>query len=143
MNKTLNVKQFAIAWLVVFVIMTIFAYVPMKLEIAPWVVPSSTVAQADEMTKRILIYLARLVASGLFAYIFTKTTEGKEGIGHGFRYGFGISMFMYVPWLISGLGISDWSATALFTRAIVGIVELVICGGAIAYLFKPAKPAAA
>ena len=143
MNTKLDVKQLAIATLAVFVIMTIFAYVPTKLEIAPWFLASGGTARADEMTQRILIYLSRLIAAGLFTFIFTKTSEGKPGIGHGLRFGFGLSLFLYVPWMFSGIAITDWPASALLLRTVVGIIELVICGAAVAQLYKPGKPAAA
>ena len=143
MNTKLNVKQFAIAWLAVFVVMTIGAYIPIKLELAPWFLPGTQTPGGDEMTRRILIYFGRLVASGLFTYIFTKTIEGTPSVGHGLRYGLGISLLMYVPGLFSAMALSDWPVSALVTRAVVGIVEMVICGAAIAYLYKPAKPATA
>lgn len=143
MNTTLNVKQFSIAWLAVFVIMTIFVFVPMKLEIAPWFVPQSSTPQGNEMSQRILIYLGRLIGAGLFAFIYTKTSEGKPALGHGLRFGLGLGLFMYVPAMVSGFAVSDWSASALVTRAIVGIIEAIICGLAVGYLYRPAKPAAA
>ena len=143
MNATLNVKQFFLAWLAVFVIMTIFAYVPMKLEIAPWFVPLPAVPQADEMSKRVLIYLGRLIGSGLFTFIYTKTSEGKPAMGHGLRYGLGIGLLLYVPWMVSAFAISDWSASALLTRAIVGIIDATVCGAIVARLYKPSTPPAA
>ena len=143
MNTTLNVKQFSIAWLAVFVIMTIFAFVPMKLEIAPWFLPLAAAPQGDAMSMRILIYLGRLIGAGLFTFIYTKTSEGKPPVGHGLRYGLGIGLLLYVPWMVSAFAISDWSASALVTRTVVGVVEAIVCGLALAYIYKPAKSAAA
>ncbi|MBM2840180.1 MAG: hypothetical protein HW412_708 [Bacteroidetes bacterium] len=143
MNTKFNVKQWAIASLAVFVISTIFAYVPTKLEIAPWFLAQGQAAQGDEMTKRILIYLSRLIGAGLFTFIFTKTSEGKPGIGHGLRYGLGISLLIYVPGMISAIANTDWPTSTLLLRTVVGIIESVICGAAVAQLYKPDKPAAA
>ena len=143
MNTKLNVKQLAMAWLVVFVIMTIFAYVPMKLEIAPWIPAGPQAAGGDEMTRKILIYLGRLLGAGLFAFIYTKTIEGKPSIGHGIRYGFGISLLLYVPWLFSALALGDWPLSPLLIRTIIGMIEAIICGAVVAQMYKPNAPAAA
>ncbi len=142
MDTRFNVKQGIIAWLAVFILMTIIALIPMKLEIAPWVGPSSQASQWDEMTKRIFIYLSRLITAGLLVYIYAKASEGKSGLAHGLRYGFGISLIMYVPWFFTFL-VSDWPVSAVLTRTIVGIIEATIAGGIIALIYKPGKPATA
>lgn len=138
MNTKLNVKQWAIATAAVFVVSTIFAYVPKKLEIGPWMPTAQTMAQ-DDMAKKLLFYLARLVAAGFFTFIFTKGYEGKPGIGEGLRYGLVISLFLFIPWLLTGLAFGDWTASAVFTRALVGIIEGIVAGAVVAQLYKPGK----
>ncbi|MBM2840182.1 MAG: hypothetical protein HW412_710 [Bacteroidetes bacterium] len=138
MNTKLNVKQWAIATAAVFVVSTIFGYVPRKLEIGPWMPSAQTMAQ-DEMTMRVLFYLARLFAAGFFTFIFTKGFEGKPGIGEGLRYGLWISLFLYVPWLLTGFAFGEWTASALFIRAIIGVMEALVGGAVVAQLYKPSK----
>ncbi len=142
MDTRFNTKQAIIAWLAVFVFMTIVALIPLKLEIAPWVGAPGQASQWDEMTKRIFIYLSRLITAALLVYIYTKTSEGKSGLAHGLRYGFGISLIMYVPWMFA-LAVSDWPASAVITRTIVGIIEATIAGAIVAQIYKPPKAAAA
>jgi hypothetical protein len=138
MNTKLNVKQWAIATAAVFVVSTIFAYVPKKLEIGPWMPTAQTMVQ-DDMAKKLLFYLARLVAAGFFTFIFTKGFEGKPGIGEGLRYGLWMSLFLYVPWLLTGLAFGAWTASALFIRAIIGVIEALVAGAVVGQLYKPGK----
>jgi hypothetical protein len=81
----------------------------------------------------------KTVAAGFFTYIFTKGFEGKPGLGEGLRYGLLISLFLYVPWFLTGLAFGDWTVSALFIRAIVGIVEALVAGAVVAQLCKPGK----
>jgi len=144
MNTRLNVKQFAIAWLAVFIILTIFVYVPTKLEIAPWfVVGQGEPPEAEIMTWRILTYLSRLIFAGLFTFIYTKTSEGKPGIGHGVRYGLGISLLTSLPGMFSPVLYFTWGAWTTVIQTVVGIIAGVICGAVVAKLYNPGKPVAA
>lgn len=147
MNTKLNVKQWAIASLAVFVIMTIFAFVLIKLGVEPWVMPipeGQTATAPDNMTERLAVYFSRLILAGLFTYIFTKTTyDNKSNMGHGLRYGFGMGLLMFVPNFVSGLVYSDFSTTAQSTFMVIGVIQSVVCGAAMAQLYKSGKPAAA
>jgi hypothetical protein len=147
MSTKLNVKQWALASLAVFVIMTIVQFVLSKLGVEPWFFPASqeqTGVAPDAMTGRIATYLSRLILAGLFTYIFTKTTyEDKSSMGHGLRYGFGIGLLMYVPPFVWGLAFSGFSTNAQTIFMVVGIIQSVVCGAAMAQLYKSGKPAAA
>ncbi len=142
MNTKLNVKQWALASLAVFVIMTIFVFVPNKLGVEPWAWPvpeGQAAAGPDAMTGRIALYLSRLIAAGLFTFIFTKAVTDKPGMGHGLRYGFGMGLLMFVPNFVSGLVYTDLSTTAQATFMVVGVIQSVVCGAAMAQLYKPSK----
>jgi hypothetical protein len=146
MNTKLDIKQWTIASLAVFVIMTIFVFVFTKLGIEPWVLPvpqSQPSAVPDAMIGRIAIYLSRLIAAALFTFIFTKAYTEKAGMGHGLRYGLGMGLFLFVPNFISGLVYWDVSAMSQTIYMVVGVIQSVICGAAMAQLYKPVKPAVA
>lgn len=146
MNTKLDVKQWAIASLAVFVIMTIFVFVLNRLGVGPWAMPvpqSQPAAGPDPMMGRIVTYLSRLISAALLTYIFTKTYRDKPGIGHGLRYGFGMGLFLFVPNFIGGLVYWDMPAASQTIFMVVGVIQLVICGAAMAQLYKPGKPAAA
>ncbi len=145
MNAKLNVKQWAIASFAVFVIMTIVVFVFQKLGVEPWYspVPEGQAAGQDAMTGRIATYLSRLMLAGLFTYIFTKTTyEDKSSMGHGLRFGFGMGLLMSIPGFVSGLAYSGFSITAQTMLMVVGVIQSVVCGAAMAQLYKSGKPAA-
>ena len=146
MNTKLNVRQWALASLVVFIIITAFTYLMIRLGVEPWVMPSpqgQDVAQPDAMSARIATYLSRLILSGLFTYIFSKTSyEGKSVIGHGVRYGLGMGLLMFVPNFVSRLVYSDLSTAAQATYMVVGVIQSVVCGAAMAQVYKAGKPKA-
>ncbi|MEK9137060.1 MAG: hypothetical protein AAB393_08055, partial [Bacteroidota bacterium] len=96
-------------------------------------------AGPDAMTGRIALYLSRLIAAGLFTFIFTKAVTDKPGMGHGLRYGFGMGLLMFVPNFVSGLVYTDLSTTAQATFMVVGVIQSVVCGAAMAQLYKPSK----
>jgi|GEM_PF-5564559 len=146
MNTKLDVKQWGIASLAVFVILTIFTFILIRLGVEPWAIPApqgENVAVPDAMTGRIVTYLSRLITAALFTFIFTKTIVEKPGMGHGIRYGLGIGLLIFVPNYIYGLVYWNLSTAAQTIFMVVGVIEFVVCGAMIAQLYKPGKPAAA
>lgn len=139
MNTKLNVKQWALASLAVFVIMTIFTFVPSKLGVVMPVAQLQPVAGPDVMAGRIAVYLSRLIMAGLFTFIFTKTYEDKPGMGHGLRYGFGMGLLLFVPNFVTGLVYWDLSTTTQTIFMVVGVIQCVVCGATMAQLYKPSK----
>ncbi|MDP1676707.1 MAG: hypothetical protein Q8L88_07540 [Bacteroidota bacterium] len=139
MNTKLNLMQWTMASLAVFVIITIFTFVMIRLGVEPWVspIPQDQVT----LTDRIATYLSRLILAGLFTYIFTKTTyEDKSSIGHGLRYGFGMGLLMFVPNFVARIVHADSPITVQGTFMVVGVIQSIVCGAAMAYLYKSDKP---
>jgi hypothetical protein len=143
MDTKLNVKQWAFASIAVFVILTAVAFIMIRLGVQPWVMPLSAgqiEAKPDALSARMATYLSRLILSGLFTYIFTKTNyTNQSGIGHGLRFGFGMGMLMYIPNFISLLAFSDLSTTALITITVVGVIQSIVSGAAMAYFYKSGR----
>jgi hypothetical protein len=146
MNAKLNIKQWALASIAVFVIITAVTFIMIKLGVQPWVMPApqgEIGTKPDILTSRLATYLSRLILSGIFTYIFTKTNyKDQSGIGHGLRFGFGIGLLMYIPNFISLLAFSDLSTAALVSFMVVGVIQSVVCGAAMAYVYKPGKTVA-
>ena len=143
MNTKFNVKQWAIGSLAVFIIMTLFASILAKLGVEPWAALSAPPlggAPHDPGTQRILIYLSRVFAAGLFTFVFTKGYEGKPGLGEGLRYGFWIGLLVYVPAFLFGLAVSDLPASSQINQFVKGMVEAIICGVVVGQLYKASKP---
>ncbi len=147
MNTKLDVKQWAIASLAVFVIMTIFVFVLGRLGVAPWawpVPPSQPAAGPDPTTgPDCCISLEAHIGGSLLHSSLRKPIRDNPGIGHGLRYGFGMGLLIFVPSFITGLVYWEVSAVAQITFMVVGVIQFVICGAAMAQLYKPGKPAAA
>lgn len=140
MNTKLNVKQWAFATVVVFLISLFFAYIQNRVILpTPPAMEGQVASGSDAMTGKILVYLARLVMAGLFAYIYTKVSEGKTGIAHGARYGLGIGLLMVLPSFLIGLEYSGMSASTHITNKLVELISSVLCGIATALLYKPSK----
>ena len=144
-NTKLNIKQWALASLVVFVILTAFTFCMIRLRVQPWVMPllqGQVETGSDVLSARIATYLSRLILSGLFTYIFTKTKyKDQSGIGHGLRFGFGMGLLMYIPNFISLLVYSNLPIVAQVTLMLVGVIQSIVCGAAMAYFYKPGKTA--
>jgi len=143
MNTKLNVTKWAIASIVVFLIITAVTFIMIRLGVQPWVTPLSQ-GQAGTspvtLSARFVTYLSRLILSGIFTYVFTKTNYAdKSGIGHGIRFGFGIGLLMYIPNFVYVLGYSDLPTTVPFTYMVVGVIQSIACGAAMAYFYTPAK----
>jgi len=139
MNTKLNVKQWALATLAVFVIMTIFAFILNRLGVELWQMPVTPAFQPDVMTGRIAVYLSRLIAGGLFTFIFTKAVTDKPGMGHGLRYGLGMGLILFVPNFVTGLVYWELSTAAQTIFMVVGVIQSVVCGATVAQLYKPGK----
>ena len=140
MNTKLNVKQWAIASFAAFVIMTLVAFILIRLGIEPWgTAATPTTGQHDPGSQRILIYLSRIALAGLFTFIFTKGVENKPGLGEGIRYGMWMGLLLNVPPFFMNLATTDWPASSHIIRMVVGIIEMTICGIAVAQLYKPNK----
>lgn len=142
MDTKLNVKQWSLASLVVFVIKTATAFIVRRIWVIP-VSPGQVETVADPMVGRISIYLSRLVLAGLLTYIFTKTNfKGKSGLGHGIRFGFGMGLVMFVPGFITGIVYTNLSIASQASFMVVEVIQYVICGAAMAYFYKSNEAAA-
>lgn len=65
-------------------------------------------------------------------------------MGHGLRYGLGIGLLIYVPGYLNGLaGVGSayigWAASAQTILMLIGLVQCLVCGMAVAQLYKPNK----
>lgn len=140
MNTKLNLKQWALATLAVFVIVTIITFIMMRIAIEPWVMSDPSVQREVTTYDRIATYLSRLVFAMLFTYIFTKTTyEDKSNLAHGLRFGFGMGLLMFLPNFISQTVHLNLTVTAQATYMVVGVIQSVICGAAMSFIYKPSK----
>lgn len=132
----MNVKRFILASLAVFV-----AYEAID-TLVNMVLLTSTYDQLkqiwrpDMMQLIWIMYLAYLIFSFLFVFIFTKGYEGK-GIMEGVRYGLYIGLMMCVPGAFSQYVVYPLPFTLALQWFIYGMIEFSLCGVVVALVYKP------
>jgi hypothetical protein len=145
MNSKLNVKQWIIAAIAVFVFSSIWNFLVARLIMAPSY-PSLFPAppeSADVMTQRVLIYLARAITALLFVYVFTRGYEGKPGVGEGLRYGLLIGLLIQVPGVFYSQISSGFPTGFVVLRGVFGLADQILSGTIVGMIYKgQPKPAA-
>jgi hypothetical protein len=138
MNSKLNVKQWIIATIAVFVFSSIWAFLTTRLVTAPSY-PSLFLAPpevADLMMQRVLIYLARAITASLFVYVYTRGYEGKPGVGEGVRFGILIGLLIQLPLLFGSLGTSGLPAGYLVLRFAFLLADAIFSGLIVGIIYK-------
>lgn len=144
MNSKLNVRQWIIAAIAVFVFSSIWNALVARLIMAPSypsLYPVNPTSE-DLMMQRVLIYLGRALAALIFAFVFTRGYEGKPGIGEGLRYGLLIGLLMQLPAILFNLGLSGLPSSYLLLRAVFGLVDAIVAGIIVAMIYKGQPKAA-
>ena len=138
MKGTFDVKKWTYGTLAVFVFISLFEYAVRHWILAPMHPEVSSAAPENLMLLRIAVYLARLIFSAIFAFIYTKGYEGKSGIGEGLRFGLWIGLLVYLPGFLTNIvgGISP--ADLLIVRTLLSLVESVLSGIIFALVYRPA-----
>lgn len=145
MNSKLNVKQWLIASIAVFVVLSILEFLVGRFLLGPWVAQLMPAAPQPEnmMMARLWIYLGRLISSAMFAFVFTRGYEGKPGIGEGLRYGLWIALMVQLPVFFTSLVTTSFGVDFLITRLVASVVQMLVCGVVVGLIYKGQKPAAA
>ena len=143
MGSKLNVKQWIIASIAVFVGMSILEYILHGQILRSWYMetPQYWRPEAEMMSMMGWMYLGYAFYALLFTLIYSKGYEGKPGLGEGIRYGFWIGLLMQLPKMFSLHAIYPYPGKILVTWMVGGMVESIILGAVVAMLYK--KPAAA
>lgn len=145
MNPKLNVRQWIIASVAVFVFASVWAFLITRLILTP-LYPSLFPAppEATEvMTQRLLVYLGRAITALLFVYIFTKGYEGKPGVGEGARFGLLIGLFIQLPYFFWSAGTSTLPTDYLVLRGVFALADAILSGTIVGMIYKgQPKPAA-
>jgi hypothetical protein len=132
MSSKLNVRQWIIASIVVFVFVSIWGFLVNRL-IMPGLFPpaSMSTSMADlgnPVLQRFWIYCGRAVFALLFVYIFTRGYEGKPGLGEGLRYGFWIGLFLNLPGVPSNLIFTANPAEVVVAQSVLWFLSYLFCG---------------
>ena len=139
MSSPLNVKQWAIATVAVFVAMAVIQFAVHGVLLAGWYAefPTYWRTQEDMMSKMHWMYVGYLAFAGLFSYIYTRGYEGKAGMGEGMRYGLLIGALVGIPkmfidhavFFYPGRIILSWGAGMVVMCGILGVIVGMIYKG--------------
>jgi hypothetical protein len=144
MNSKLNVTQWAIASIAVFVVLSVLEFLVGQLVLRPWapqLYPAGPQPE-DIMMMRVWTYLGRAIFSVIFVFVFTRGYEGKPGVGEGLRYGMWIGLLIYVPQFFMNIVMTHRPADFLAARGLASIVEVIISGVIVAMIYKGPQKAA-
>jgi hypothetical protein len=143
MNTRLNAKQWILAALAVFVVVSILVFLFAKVS-ASLFPPTGTTAeqQPDIMMLRVWNYLSRFIYSLLLVVVFAKGYEGKSGLNEGLRFGVLMGLLIYLAGFFSNLVSSGATTEYLIFHAVEGIVISIIAGMTAGFVYarKPATP---
>ncbi len=94
----------------------------------------------DIANKMWILWLVNVVWSFLFSLIYIKGYEGRGGLMEGVRFGFWIGLFVAVPMAFTQYAIYPIPFSLAVQWFIFGTVRTVICGVALALVYRPANP---
>lgn len=145
MNSKLNVTQWVIASVAVFVVLSILEFFVGWLVIGPWAAQLFPLEPQPEnmMTMRVWVYLSRAIFSLMFVFVFTRGYEGKPGVGEGLRYGLWIGLLIYLPQFFMNMVVTHRPADFLAVRGLASLVEAVLSGVIVAMIYRRPQKAAA
>jgi hypothetical protein len=137
-------KKVWLGFIVVFVLMEICSFVVDGLILDSTYKSLSSLWRPDYMSLMWIFHVLMLVGSFFFSFIFSKGYEGK-GIAEGIRYGLYIGIWMSIGMAYGTYAMINIPYSLALTWFLVGIVEYIIYGIALALVFRPkaAAPAAA
>lgn len=136
MGSKLNVKQWVMATVASFVVMTVLNFIVHQVLLVGWYqeYPHYWRTELDMAGRMHWMYIGYLLFSALFAYIYTKGLEGKAALAEGFRYGVLVGAIVGFPKMFTdhvmfpyqGKVILAWGVATFITCVVMGIVTGMI-----------------
>ena len=136
MNSTFNVKQWAIATVAVFVVLSVIQYFTQSMLLSEAQVARYWRAGADMMSRMHWMYVGNLLFAGLFCYIFTFGYKGKPGIGEGLRYGALIGALISFPKMFTDHVTFYYPGMIVVATGLTMFVGCVLAGIVIGLIYK-------
>ncbi len=138
MNSPLNVKQWFIATIAVFVAMAVIQFIVHGVMLSGWYMEYQSYwrSQEDMMSKRPWMYVGYLVFSVLFTYIYTRGYEGKPGMGEGLRYGLLVGSLIALPKMFIDHAVFFYPGKIILAWAVGMVVMCAILGAIVGMIYK-------
>jgi len=102
--------------------------------------PLKSLWRSDVASKMWILWLVNLVWSFLFSLIYVKGYEARGGMMEGVRFGFWIGLFVAIPMAFAQYAIYPIPFFLAFQWFVFGTIQAVLCGAALALVYRPAKP---
>jgi len=132
MQTKLNVKQLFFASIIVFIIASLMTVLFVKLTVTD---PDAAGIDVT-MMMRVWNYLGRFLYSIAFVYIFARFASDRSGIRAGLHYGLSITLLIIVPRMFWYLVSTQFGVNYVLIMALLGVFETVLCGMAVAMVYK-------
>ena len=94
----------------------------------------------DISDKLWILWLVELVWSFLFSLIYIKGYEARGGMMEGVRFGFWIGLFVAVPSAFAQYVFYPIPFSLAVQWFVFGTIQAVICGAALALVYRPVTP---
>ena len=138
MGSKLNVKQWIIASIAVFIAMSILEFIVHAVLLQSWYVeyPQYWRPEAEMMGLMGWMHLGYAIFALLFTLIYSKGYEGKPGVGEGIRYGFWVGLLLHLPKMFALHTIYPYPGGLLVAWMVSGIIESIILGALVGMIYK-------
>jgi hypothetical protein len=144
MGSKLNIKQWALATIVIFIVMAIIEYLVHGVMLASLYQQYASYWRPEADMKALMpwMYFGYLVFAAVFVFVYARGRAAEPGVGPGARWGFYIGILLCVPAVFMQHVVFPWPREIIITWCIAGIVECTIFGIITAMMYKgDAKPA--
>jgi hypothetical protein len=132
----MNIKRFAIASVVLFILWQITGYIIHEVILGSTYEALKSVFRPDMNEKMWMFMPMQAVVTLLFVYIFIKGYENK-GLMEGVRYGIIIALFMGIPSSFSQYVLYPFPFSLALQWFLYGVVEYILAGILVSVIYKP------
>ncbi len=145
MSSKLNVKQWIIASIAVFVGMSILEFIIHGVILSSWYMETPQYWRPDQEMMGLMhwMYVGYAIFALVFTLIYSKGYEGKPGLGEGIRFGFWVGILLHLPKMFILHAVYPYPGKILVTWMVGGLVESIILGAIVAMIYKSSQSSAA
>jgi len=129
-------KKLIITFIVVFVVLEVLNFVIHSVILGAAYESISELWRPDMDSKMWVMWIADLIFSFFFVYVFTKGYEAR-GIMEGIRFGLIIGCFYLIPHIYSQYATYNLPYSLVLQWLIYGFIQIIIVGIVAALLYKP------
>jgi len=140
MEGMMKIKKYLLTTVSIFIAFQLFdTFIHMGVLAATYQALAHVWRPHEEMVSLMWVMnLSTFILSALFVYVFIQGNKGK-GIVEGIRYGIIIGLFLNVPAALNQYVVYPIPLSLAAQWFVYGVIEFVLCGALIGYIYKPKK----